>query len=64
MPLTVNNSYPSIYVVSINVIPIYVIKFFTPSNINLCRHSIYVAFFGTNFDVNRWITVYIQYTWV
>ena len=33
-------SNPSIYVASINV----VVKLFVPSNFNLCRHSIYVAF--------------------
>ena len=38
-------SIPSISIASINVVSIYVVKFFVPSNFNLCRHSIYVAFF-------------------
>ena len=48
---------PSIYVASINVASIYVIKFWVLSNFKLRRSSIYVAFFGTNCDVHRAITV-------
>ena len=40
-------SNPSVYVGSINVVSIYVVKFFIASNFNLRRHSIYIAFFGT-----------------
>ena len=36
-------SNPSIYIALINVVPIYVVKFFVPSNINLRRLLIYVA---------------------
>ena len=48
---------PSIYVAWINIVSINVIKFFVPSNFNLRRHLIYVAFFGINCDVHRGITV-------
>ena len=38
-------SNPSIYVASINVVSIYVIKFDVSSNFNLRRHWIYFAIF-------------------
>ena len=50
-------SKPSTYVASINVVSIYVVKFFVPYNFNLCCHSNYGAFFGTKGDVSRGISV-------
>ena len=35
----------SVYVASINIFSIYVVKVFVSSNFNLRRHSIYIAFF-------------------
>ena len=43
--LSVQYSIPSIYVASINVVSIYAVKFFVPSNFNMCLHSILIAFF-------------------
>ena len=39
-------SYPWIYVASINVVSIYVVKFFIPCNFILYCNSIYDAFFS------------------
>ena len=38
-------SSPSIYVASINIVWIYVVKLYVSSNFNLPRHSIYIVFF-------------------
>ena len=38
-------SNPSTYVASINVVSIYIVKFFVYPDFNLCRHLIYIAFF-------------------